>query len=70
MSRHTITIDELDKCLATESWHEIVMSYGSGSSKKLEVNGDRTILRVTDHGRVTYIGGTRETAVRLYNEAR
>jgi hypothetical protein len=68
---HTITVEQLEQCLATEAWHEIAMSSGDGSHKKLEVSsGPNVRLRVTDHSVVTYEGPSRLVAVHHYNEAR
>ncbi len=68
MSKHLVTVKEIADWADAEAWHEAAMSFGKGSSKKLEMSNAR-IFRVTDHKTVVYFGSDMAAAVDVYNAA-
>ena len=72
MTKHTVTISELNEFLTDEKskWIRFAGSYSANaeSQKTLEVSFEGT-YRVTDHGKVLYVGGNMKRAVNEYNDA-
>jgi hypothetical protein len=69
MSRHTITVEEVDTYLNQETWDQVAASFGSGSQKKLERNSLTGDFRVKDHDAMKFHGPDLEAAVEAYNAA-
>lgn len=68
MKRHTITDDDLLDW-RKDKWVQFAASFGEFSKKTLECSLDE-LYRVTDHGKVLYLGGDASAAIRVYNDAR
>lgn len=68
MTRHTVTVEEIDKWINHEAWHLAASSGGRGSNKRLEMS-NAGMFRVTDRNEITYAGGDKAAAVDAYNAA-
>ena len=66
MSRHYVTVAEIEEWANKEVWYLAASSAGLGSNKRLEMSNTKT-FRVTDHGQEIYIGGNMDDAVTAYN---
>jgi hypothetical protein len=67
MSKHTVTVDELNTFLEKE-WVIFASSQGDGSNKRISANLGG-LYKVTSHDRTLYIGGIKSSAVAEYNSA-
>lgn len=65
---HTIRVEELEEWLSEDAWKVYASSGGPDSNKRLEASTQGK-FRVTDHGRVTYLGDDKVAAVAAYNDA-
>jgi hypothetical protein len=68
MARHVVTVKELTDWMNVEVWHKAACSFGSDSSKSLEMSTGKT-FRVKDHGNAVYIGKNLGAAIAAYNDA-
>ena len=68
--KHTVTVDE---CLLTPFTHDLALSSGKGSNKRLtvtiDINRGSTLYTVTDHDETRYTGHYIQEAVDAYNRA-
>lgn len=68
MTRHTLSLEELNGWLNQEFWNVAASSHGNGAHKVLEMN-NAGVFRVTDQSKIVYMGGDKDAAIAAYNAA-